>query len=590
MYKAKRSPLDRVSTLPQPILETILCLLPTEEAARTSILSRDWRYKWTTIPKLEFKLDKRTVGNEQMSVSELTSEIASTRKNMDMHDVHQLLLLRQGPLHELTVSMRDYCEHYECLEFDQIVLHLSRNHTVKKLTLAGSDNFWYELPNSVFSLLHLTDLYLCSFDIDHPPTFDGFGGLGSLQLSDVKISTKTLLHLLSNSPSLKKLSLDISELDDKCTINELLKCLPVIEHLTISTRVFEWLALDSVPQELPTSLIHLKYIRLECLVQHYGLAFHVLIKCSPNWERFELHVYDIQEILLLREGPIHKITLDLPEVSDERLELDQILPQLSRNHMVKKLTLSGWDYECGYEVPISLFSFHHLRDLDISCLDLYHPPTFNGFGSLETLSLWDVGISTKTLLHLLSNCPSLKRLSLLLCEIDDTCTINELLECLPVIEHLTTWPNVSKWVVLDSVSQELPTSLIHLKYFCFKDTNRVELCGLRALLVFIKCSPNLEKIKLEMHYGFMCHQTYSLALEEYSDVWLEHLNEFEMERFNNTEPEMDFVKFILARSPKLKKVTITCIRYVGHRMESEMQMLKTLLQAPRVSPVVITVN
>ncbi|KAJ0432731.1 putative leucine-rich repeat domain superfamily, F-box-like domain superfamily [Helianthus annuus] len=56
--KGKRLPkverVDRITTLPQAIVETILCLLPIEEAARTSVLSREWRYKWTTIPKLEF--------------------------------------------------------------------------------------------------------------------------------------------------------------------------------------------------------------------------------------------------------------------------------------------------------------------------------------------------------------------------------------------------------------------------------------------------------------------------------------------------------------------------------------------------------
>ncbi|KAJ0631833.1 putative F-box-like domain superfamily protein [Helianthus annuus] len=53
LSKAKR--LDRITTLPQTIIETIISLLPFEEAARTSILSKEWRYKWTTIPKVEFE-------------------------------------------------------------------------------------------------------------------------------------------------------------------------------------------------------------------------------------------------------------------------------------------------------------------------------------------------------------------------------------------------------------------------------------------------------------------------------------------------------------------------------------------------------
>ncbi|KAJ0834183.1 putative leucine-rich repeat domain superfamily [Helianthus annuus] len=255
------------------------------------------------------------------------------------------------------------------------------------------------------------------FDLDHPPTFDGLGSLGSLYLHEVKISTKHLLHLLSNYPSLKCFSLDIGyigELDGECTINELLRCLPVIERLTISIRAFQWLVLDPVPQELPTSLIHLKYLRLEgmCIDEDCRLAFHVLIKCSPNLERFELLVYGREYILLLRQGPIYELTLQLSDI-------------------------------------------------------------------------W---------------------------ESSDKCTINELLKCLPAIEHLTTSPRISEWVVLDSVPQELPTSLIHLRYLCFKDMTLVERCGLAFLLVFIKCSPNLEKVKLEVNNIIIFHMLFVLII------------------------------------------------------------------------------
>ncbi|KAJ0639566.1 putative F-box domain, leucine-rich repeat domain superfamily, F-box-like domain superfamily [Helianthus annuus] len=266
MYKAERLSVDRISTLPQPILETILSLLPTEDAARTSILSREWRYKWTNIPNLRFELHART--------SELTPDIESEMKYMDMYDVYRVLLLHQGPIHQLT-----------------LVLALDGRDD-------SEDDVWYKLPESVFTLHHLTDLYLSTFDIDHPSVFNGFGGLRNLDLSYVTISTQTLLHVLSNCPSLKTLSLDIWESGDTCTMNELLKCLPVIEDLTMSGDVSEWLIIDLVPQELPTSLIHLKSLCLNqmCLTGSFGSAFLLaLIKCSPNVERMHLEMeYDLE--------------------------------------------------------------------------------------------------------------------------------------------------------------------------------------------------------------------------------------------------------------------------------------------------------
>lgn len=64
---------------------------------------------------------------------------------------------------------------------------------------------------------------------------------------------------------------------------------------------------------------------------------------------------------------------------------------------------------------------------------------------------------------------------------------------------------------------------------------------------------------------------------------LEHLNELEIRGFSNLENEMEFLKFILARSPKLKKVSMYIVTNRRHGPE----MLKTISQAPRASPVAV---
>ncbi|XVF43353.1 hypothetical protein PTKIN_Ptkin02bG0033600 [Pterospermum kingtungense] len=45
---------DIISNLPDNITERILARLPIQDAVRTSVLSRNWRYKWTTLPDLVF--------------------------------------------------------------------------------------------------------------------------------------------------------------------------------------------------------------------------------------------------------------------------------------------------------------------------------------------------------------------------------------------------------------------------------------------------------------------------------------------------------------------------------------------------------
>ncbi|KAJ0523435.1 putative leucine-rich repeat domain superfamily [Helianthus annuus] len=288
----------------------------------------------------------------------------------------------------------------------------------------------------------------------------------------------------------------------------------------------------------------------------------------------------------MRQGPIHEFTF-YSHTSCDNFELDQIIFHLSRNHTVKKLRLA-LDFQYSYKLPLSAYSLNQLTYLYLRYVDIDHQPIFSGFGSLRSLSLYYVKISTKALLHLLSNCPSLKRFSLLGSICDKDCTIIELFDCLHVIEDLTICGYNAHQFVLDSVPEELSTSLIHLKYFCFK-----EMCldgddHLTFLAVLLKCSPNLEHIELEAKLGYKDeNEIYSGILEKYSDVWMEHLKELVIYNFNNSKPSMEFVKFIIVRSPKLKKLLISS---VVDEKDEELEMLKVLLQAPRASPVEIVVK
>uniref|UniRef100_A0A251TPU3 Putative FBD domain-containing protein n=1 Tax=Helianthus annuus TaxID=4232 RepID=A0A251TPU3_HELAN len=380
-----------------------------------------------------------------------------------------------------------------------------------------------------------------------------FSSLRSLCLY-VKISTKALLHLLSNCPSLKRFSLLGSICDKDCTIIELFDCLHVIEDLTIYGDTPELLVLDSVPNELPTSLIHLKYFCFNELYfgDDHGLIFLlILIKCSPNLEKIELDI---------AEG-----------IGDDNETLFGILEKYS-------------DVRLEHLKELEIHYFSNLKhEMELVTVILARSPKLKKV-IIHSLVEKD---EESDMLKILLQASRASPVEIVLGSIcDKDCTIIELFDCLHVIEDLTIYGDTPELLVLDSVPNELPTSLIHLKYFCFNEPYFGEDHGLIFLLILIKCSPNLEKIELDIDEGIADdNETWFGILEENSDVRLEHLKELEIHRFSNLRREMELVTVILARSPKLKKVIIHSLV----EKDEESDMLKILLQASRASPVEIVV-
>lgn len=73
----------------------------------------------------------------------------------------------------------------------------------------------------------------------------------------------------------------------------------------------------------------------------------------------------------------------------------------------------------------------------------------------------------------------------------------------------------------------------------------------------------------------------SFTLEDYEDIWLEHLNVLHISHFKNWGNELNIVKLILAKSPVLKKVIYNKVSY-----EEGLQISQVFLSCPRASPVV----
>ncbi|KAL7258373.1 hypothetical protein ACSBR1_004491 [Camellia fascicularis] len=126
--------------------------LPLQDAVRTSILSRKWRYMWASLPQLVFddKFCRESIRNQ---------------KNKLVMTIYQVLLLHHGPTLRFTLSLSGL---EGCSEIDQLVLFVSNN-GIQEFNLHIRKGEPYKLPSSLFSCLQLKDLTLHSCMFKPPP-------------------------------------------------------------------------------------------------------------------------------------------------------------------------------------------------------------------------------------------------------------------------------------------------------------------------------------------------------------------------------------------------------------------------------------
>ncbi|XP_058727069.1 F-box/FBD/LRR-repeat protein At1g13570-like [Vicia villosa] len=142
---------------------------------------------------------------------------------------------------------------------------------------------------------------------------------------------------------------------------------------------------------------------------------NVFSELPQNPVMVEMKIYNIiYHVLLNHSGPIDLFSfLDSTgdmNVRSHGTEFDSWLLYLSKRN-VQSLVLD-FSKEETYSIPWCLFTFQHLRHLDLSCCSLKPPPTFGGMCNLKTLKLTKVNISQVDLENVIRICPELEYLTL----------------------------------------------------------------------------------------------------------------------------------------------------------------------------------
>ncbi|XP_071735714.1 F-box/FBD/LRR-repeat protein At1g13570-like isoform X2 [Rutidosis leptorrhynchoides] len=269
MMKTQCISSDRISSLPQNIIETILTLMPIRDALRTSILSK----KWSGPTILKFELDFYKLGM--------------------------------------------------ITEFDQIILGLSRRSNVKDLIIDTSNSF-YKLTTSFFLMQGLESISLKNCNFEPPVNFNGFSKLRNMCFENVRVHAEVLQNFLPNCPLLEDIRLlDYEEEyveENSFNFVKFFQCVPLLHTLAISENYMKFLSSGGMPSKLSTSL-HLTYVCLDVCLREQDVISSVLciIRSSPNLERIFFQMYDNEKL------PIQESSIKFDDLQDDlSLTLDHL--------------------------------------------------------------------------------------------------------------------------------------------------------------------------------------------------------------------------------------------------------------------------
>ncbi|KAK3416695.1 hypothetical protein EUGRSUZ_H02468 [Eucalyptus grandis] len=268
---------DRISELPKHIAEEILSRLPIKQAGRTSVLSRKWRHKWRSIPRLVFD-DQCTRKNVYGQPLQNLAKI-----------IDRVLLLHTGPIQTFVLSDKGLSA---TRDIDHWILRLSEV-SIKQIELCIYAPQKYKLPSCLFNCRDLTRLKLYGCSAIIPSSFEGFKNLDTLYLERVGLPPNGIEFLISRCPLLKHLTLKNLEGITRVSVEaahnlESLDVGGAFLDVAFSVRnhlesVTYW-AFENFPPTLPRALVHLNYLStcIDFNSKEQILTVICLIRSSPQ--------------------------------------------------------------------------------------------------------------------------------------------------------------------------------------------------------------------------------------------------------------------------------------------------------------------
>lgn len=343
-FKRKQKPEIQISRLPQEIVDVVISFLPMRDAARTSVISSEWRQGWERYPKLTLNCETM-LGTKRGDIYYAPKVKAQKYRQKFIENVHALMRHHQGFGVEefvLEFGLNEKDAHH----IDSWITHAA-SMRLKRLVIDLSvlpRDFDTDLENYAFALQllgeigpvkHLHVLQLRNLSVKPLGDFRGFLNLTMLELQRVHVAADDLESLLCKCPALERLALNTCGRFVSLRIGHQLHRL---EHLSLGS--------STLVENLQINAINLKTIS---------------------------HGYNIRKIVVGKDSQITEVIANMNTVPGFRIcigykdTLQYIFTGLpSALPCLEKLSLHIYENIQTSGVPKCASRFMHLRHLTLS--------------------------------------------------------------------------------------------------------------------------------------------------------------------------------------------------------------------------------
>ncbi|XVE91725.1 hypothetical protein REPUB_Repub01dG0035700 [Reevesia pubescens] len=392
---------DIISKLPENITESILARLPIRDVVRTSVLSRNWRYKWITLPDLVF--DARGIDR---STFYSKPEYMILDEDKLVQVIYKILLQHKGPIHKFSLSVQSMRKYSDV---DQWINFLSRN-GIREFILEFFFGNRYKIHSRLFSCVNLKELRLRTCIIPSLPlSFKGFNDLTFLKLDSVTVNNEGFTNLIAKCPKLYNLILN--SVDGLIGLH--IDYAPKLQTLHLACRRLIYICLRNTPSLLYASIYFFELPDMnETLGNGESISLLNNLNFLSNLRSFVAGSYFLK---FLGQGSVRKLlpststNLRIVHFYDLKFEdidsLSSVLSLITNSPNLQKLIVSDTSWPRTMSVAEQVETLYLEGDSgSIGCL--------RKLKYVEMENITGVGTEMEFIKLILSKSPSLKQMKI----------------------------------------------------------------------------------------------------------------------------------------------------------------------------------